>query len=170
MVLPGRWWLQNLIPRGIYKKSFFCFFQADWTAFDIKVSPNNFLGHLFCIFFNGFELSIELRVLWYPFWIFQQNRLLILTLFAYFKAKRGRKCPKKEIIIEALRTWYFFAARHFVCSFYWRLNSGLIFSFFYFSVNEAVYSQLFLGNSKTVFFTKIKKSRLNSLFFSRVNV
>ncbi len=65
--------------------------------------PTTCFGWTFCIFFNGFELSIEMLRFWYPYRIFAQNLLIILALFANFTAKRGRNGWKKPIFKMCLR-------------------------------------------------------------------
>ncbi len=72
---------------------------------------NEKVTELFCAFFNGFNLSIEFCVFTIPMSNFKQIYLLILALFANFKAKIGQNGSKKrktvfekKYVLEYLRS------------------------------------------------------------------
>jgi hypothetical protein len=86
---------------GIQKRIIWCRFWIRWKrckkSSTKKWHENNFYWVIFCTFFNGFKLTVEFCILWYPYWIFNNYFvLLILALFDNFKAKIGQNGLKNE--------------------------------------------------------------------------
>ncbi len=93
--------MQQIINKNVTEKWSFLLEYNRCKSF----LPIVFFVNFFVLFSNGFKLSIAFCSLWYPYRIVQKNGLLILALFANFKAEIGQNGSKsgKGILLRGSR-------------------------------------------------------------------